>query len=68
MTHQSLSAANSSSRTTSALRDIAMSGDISMAALITQLYAFGAIKGVEWSDPEWKAMREQDAAEAAAHG
>src|SRR5882672_7588534 len=31
------------------------------AELITQLYAFGAEKGVEWSDPSWKAMREADA-------
>lgn len=34
------------------------------AELITQLYAFGSEKGVEWSDPSWKAMREADAAEA----
>lgn len=34
------------------------------AELITQLYAFGAEKGVEWSDPEWKAMRAQEQAQA----
>jgi hypothetical protein len=41
-------------------RDLAKSGDKSMADLITQLFAFGAEKGVEWSDPEkaveWAAM------------
>jgi hypothetical protein len=35
-----------------------------MAELITQLLAFGAEKGVEWTDPEWKAMREADAKDA----
>ena len=35
------------------------------AELITVLYAFGATKGVEWSDPEWKAMREQESRQAA---
>lgn len=34
------------------------------AELITALYAFGSIKGVEWSDPEWKAMREQERQES----
>jgi hypothetical protein len=33
------------------------------AELITQLYAFGAEKGVEWSDPSWQAMRAQEAQE-----
>lgn len=28
--------------------------------LITQLYAFGAEHGVEWTDPEWRAMREAE--------
>jgi len=35
------------------------------AELITQLYAFGAENGVEWTDPEWVAMRAQEAKEAA---
>lgn len=35
------------------------------AELITQLYAFGAENSVEWTDPEWKAMREQELREAA---
>lgn len=30
------------------------------AELITLLYAFGNTRGVEWSDPEWKAMREAE--------
>lgn len=30
------------------------------AELITQLYAFGNERGVEWSDPEWKAMLEAE--------
>ena len=34
------------------------------AELITQLYAFGAERGVEWSDPEWISMREQDEKDA----
>ena len=34
----------------------------SMADLITQLSAFGAERGVEWSDPEWQAMRKLEAA------
>ena len=34
------------------------------AELITALYAFGATKRVEWSDPEWKEMRKQEAEEA----
>lgn len=35
----------------------------SAAEVITQLYAFGAEHGVEWEDPEWQAMREQEARE-----
>lgn len=34
------------------------------AEFITQLYAFGNEKGVEWSDPEWRAMRRQEQEEA----
>lgn len=34
------------------------------AELITQLYAFGNENGVEWTDPEWLAMRAQEAEEA----
>lgn len=45
-------------------RDLAKSGDDGMADLITQLYAFGAEKGVEWTDPEWRAMREADQRDA----
>lgn len=45
-------------------RDLSKSGDKGMADLITQLLAFGAEKGVEWTDPEWKAMRLADQAEA----
>lgn len=30
------------------------------AELITALYVFGNARGVEWSDPEWKAMREAE--------
>ena len=41
------------------------SSSVSNAAeLITQLYAFGAERGVEWTDPEWKAMREQEKRDA----
>jgi len=29
-----------------------------MSELIEQLFAFGADKGVEWSDPEWPSMTE----------
>lgn len=36
----------------------------SMAELITQMLAFGAEKGVEWTDPEWKATRKAEQAEA----
>ncbi len=42
-------------------RDLEMS---SMAELITQMLAFGAEQGVEWTDPEWKAMRRLEAEEA----
>jgi hypothetical protein len=35
---------------------------MNMTDLITQLFAFGAEKGVEWTDPESVAMREQEAA------
>jgi hypothetical protein len=34
------------------------------AQFITLLYAFGNTRGVEWSDPSWKAMRAQDQADA----
>jgi hypothetical protein len=45
-------------------RSLPMSGENGMADLITQLYAFGAERGVEWTDPEWRAMRAADAREA----
>lgn len=38
-------------------RDLPMSGDNSMADLITQLYAFGNERGVQWSDPREVAER-----------
>lgn len=42
-------------------RDMTVS---SGADLITQLYAFGNERSVEWSDPEWLAMRAQEQQEA----
>ena len=33
------------------------------AQLITLLYAFGNARGVEWTDPEWKAMLKQQETE-----
>ena len=36
---------------------IAKSGDVSMASLITQLYAFGNERGVKWTDPKEIAER-----------
>lgn len=43
-------------------RSLSMSG---MAELITQMLAFGAERGVEWTDPEWVATRKSEREEAA---
>ena len=50
-------------------RELPMSGDNSMANLITQLYAFGNERGVKWTDPKEVAERaawEREAERAAA--
>lgn len=40
-------------------RDLSKSGEKGMAELITQLYAFGNEKGVQWTDPKLKAEMEE---------
>lgn len=39
--------------------DLNKSGDGQMSELITQLLAFGNLKGVDWQDPEWQAYRKE---------
>ncbi len=49
------------------LRNKRRTGDLNVtdgATLITLLYAFGNTRGVEWSDPKWRAEMAQYAAEA----